>query len=220
MKHFTPTYYYNDLGFKVKVTEDKIFSYFYQQPILRLIQNSGHKIVSKLCQGPALEIGCGKGELFKFKRDLVGLDINEEFLAEAKEKYPHNQFIPGDVYKLPFEANSQKNIIAIYLLEHLKDLSPALREIKRVLRNNGKFYFSIPTEGGWLWNTGRRFTSQRHFTKMGVDYKRLIKEEHCNTADKILFFLYYHFNIEELIYWPFKIPSINLNLTITGVARK
>jgi SAM-dependent methyltransferase len=88
-----------------------------------------------------LDVGCGKGEPMKFinrRRQLftVGIDIFETALREAQMQGSHNEYVLGDVRKLPFRQKSFDIVLCMEILEHLERaegfaLLQALEEIAR-----------------------------------------------------------------------------------------
>jgi ubiquinone/menaquinone biosynthesis C-methylase UbiE len=98
---------------------------------------------------PVCEVGCGPGEIstyLKYKGlDLVGIDISEEMIVNAKKLNPHIDFRVGDVYSLNFPDNYFSGLLAPFLFVNyeLEEIKPAIQEIKRVLESNGLFYLSF-----------------------------------------------------------------------------
>ena len=88
-----------------------------------------------------LEIGCSDGyyaDLYTQTAEFVtGIDLSDEGIRLAKERNLKNaDFHVVDAHKLPFDDSSYDIVIVNSLLHHL-DLSIALKEIDRVLTNNG-----------------------------------------------------------------------------------
>jgi len=80
-----------------------------------------------------LEIGCGSGELSRYLKNYIGIDISER-----------TPFIVGDAQNLPFEDNSFDLILLLDLLEHTDD-KIVLSEVYRVLKPNGYVIITVPT---------------------------------------------------------------------------
>ena len=87
----------------------------------------------------------------------------------------------------------------------------------RILKENCSFFVGLPLEGGFLWNTGRRLTSEREFSRRyGIDYSKVIKIEHCNTARRIIDNLRKIFILKRKSFFPLSFfPFINCNLTVS-----
>lgn len=96
-----------------------------------------------------LEAMCGSGgvteHLLRQKASVTGLDISAKELAIYAEKYPQAQTICGSILKTGIENEKFDVIAVVGGLHHLHpDLSPAIREIHRVLKPGGYFCFAEP----------------------------------------------------------------------------
>lgn len=96
-----------------------------------------------------LDVGCGTGEfavkLKKHKKDarVFGIDISSDMIniAKAKAKVNANidiDFRLGDVDHMPYEDNYFDYITCAHSFHHYPHKKKAMREMFRVLRNNGK----------------------------------------------------------------------------------
>lgn len=92
-----------------------------------------------------LDIGCGNGRLYQLFADLsisfTGIDISEKLIEIAKERYPDCHFKVADMTKLPFGEEKFDVVFSLVAFHHLpvREMQlQALREMKRVLKNNGK----------------------------------------------------------------------------------
>ena len=94
-------------------------------------------------QGKILDHGCGTGLLYKFSKceNLIGVDNSKEMLEIAKAKGMDVRF--GDIEKLPFDANRFDVVLSFTTLQNSKNPQIALREIRRVLKNNGSLILSF-----------------------------------------------------------------------------
>lgn len=97
-----------------------------------------------------LDLGCGNGRLTELLKDLdikyIGIDSSEKLISLAKKKYPNYEFLKADALKLPFENNSFDKVISIAVLHHIPSRKlrlQFLKEIKRVLKPNGKLVLTI-----------------------------------------------------------------------------
>ena len=71
-----------------------------------------------------LEIGCGTGidlRLFPDTFQIHGIDLNDNALEIAKEKFPTGDFKKGTITELPFEDSSIDFIFTHQLLNYLDD---------------------------------------------------------------------------------------------------
>ena len=87
--------------------------------------------------GSILEIGCGTGDLLanlKHKNG-TGIDISEEMIGIAKEKYPQLEFYIDDIEKLSIDKKFDY-IIMQDLIGHLSDVWLAFRNLKKVTKVN------------------------------------------------------------------------------------
>jgi ubiquinone/menaquinone biosynthesis C-methylase UbiE len=108
------------------------------------------KIVKQLGIKPGyyvLDIGSGTGVLLPFliaelgdEGKIVALDFSAEMLSQAKAKNfpPIVGFAQADVLAIPLADNSVDLAICNSVFPHFYDKVKALREIARVLRNNGR----------------------------------------------------------------------------------
>ena len=94
-----------------------------------------------------LDIGSGTGVLLPFliaelgdKGRIVALDFSAEMLGQAKAKNfpPIVGFAQADILAIPLADNSVDLAICNSVFPHFNDKVKALREIARVLGNNGR----------------------------------------------------------------------------------
>lgn len=115
-----------------------------------------HKInivsdILKKSSGKILDIGLGYGHLedLLVKKNshlkLYGIDISDTAIKNANEKYK-GKFVVGRSKKLPFRSSIFDAVVALDVLEHLKekDCLLSLREIYRVLKNDSVLIISVP----------------------------------------------------------------------------
>jgi ubiquinone/menaquinone biosynthesis C-methylase UbiE len=99
-----------------------------------------------------LDAGCGDGrfvnELCKQGfTDITGTDYSERALAFGRLFVPHAKFVQGDFTKLPFTDGQFDFIFLIETLEHIppEEISPILKEFKRILKNDGSLIITVPS---------------------------------------------------------------------------
>ena len=99
-------------------------------------------------RGRVLEIGCGLGHLLTWlvdRYDVVGSDINEWAIEQARQNVPQGDFLIQSAEDLNlFEAGSFQIIIAKHVVEHLPEPEKCLAEISRVLTPGGLLILATP----------------------------------------------------------------------------
>ncbi len=83
----------------------------------------------------ALDVGAGRGYLQDVVEDYTGLDIS----ATAR-RYFHKPFVLGSATAMPFPDREFDVVWSIWTLEHIPNPEQALREIRRVLKDEGLIY--------------------------------------------------------------------------------
>ncbi len=113
---------------------------------LPLFQRLGMDVKNK----DVLEIGCGNGYGAFLLNQLqpksyIGLDMMEEQIAIARQKYPQYKFIVQDAADLSQFADASKDVIVIFgVLHHIPEWRKTLDEIARVLKPNGQLFLEEP----------------------------------------------------------------------------
>ena len=97
-----------------------------------------------------LDVGSGVGygsQLLAAKaRSVISVDIVEECIRYAVKKYPDENidYLVADGHSIPLTSQSVDVIVSFELIEHLKDQSPHLLELDRVLKPEGFLVISTP----------------------------------------------------------------------------
>ena len=102
--------------------------------------------------GKILDVGCGWGTLSAYLaikgHEVTGVDSSPGELEHARRialRYGASaRFYIGDALKLDFPDGTFDLVIWEEILEHLVEPVKALREGRRVLKNNGRIILSIP----------------------------------------------------------------------------
>lgn len=97
-----------------------------------------------------LDVACGTGALTCTARrrvgaagEVVGLDINPEMLAVAREKREQIDWRQGAAERLPFEAASFDAVVSQFGFMFFEDRPAALREMIRVLKPGGRMSVAV-----------------------------------------------------------------------------
>ncbi len=112
---------------------------------------------SSLIKGHVVDCACGIGyasEIIvnnKFVSKYTGIDISSEAINIANNNYKKNnivEFLEGDLDSLNMESDSIDTFISMETLEHINysNLNKCLTEINRVLKDDGVFIGSVPTD--------------------------------------------------------------------------
>jgi malonyl-CoA O-methyltransferase len=101
------------------------------------------------------DLGCGNGRLLADLENVsnqstfIGIDIAYQSLLYQKKNIPSIQMIQGDIENLPLKSSSLSGIIISSVLQWIYDLDSFFFQISKILKQNGKFYFSIFTIGSF-----------------------------------------------------------------------
>ena len=89
-----------------------------------------------------VDVGCGAGravaELADQGLPVMGIDVSDQMIALARERWPHGQFRVGDAYALPLEDGEAAGYRADKVIHALADPRRALAEARRVLAPGGR----------------------------------------------------------------------------------
>jgi ubiquinone/menaquinone biosynthesis C-methylase UbiE len=103
-----------------------------------------------------LDIACGTGYgssiLASSAKRVIGVDIDEDTVEYAKQKYGSSKisFLQGEATAIPLEDSSVDVIISFETVEHIKNYKKFLQEIKRVLKPKGLLAISTPNDKTYI----------------------------------------------------------------------
>lgn len=170
-----------------------------------IVENIGHRRIALACcnRERILEVGVGGGEHIGFEmnqtdlKNYTAVDIEPAFLELVKKQYPEVEAVQVDGSKLPFPDNHFTTIISSAVLEHIPDLEGTLKEIDRVLVDNGDFLVLVPRNGGLLIELFKRFVTYPTLWLKGIQRPSLIWHyENANMFNRIKVLLMKHFFIK------------------------
>ncbi len=136
---------------------------------------------------------------------------------EMRRRYPDIKAICADCQEhIDYPDGSMDRLIAIHVLEHLPNLPRAVEELHRLCnKSKGRLLAVIPCEGSAAYTLARRISAQRIFEKRyGQSYDWFIQREHINLPHEIFEEIERCFVIDSKTYFPFAIPSVDLNLVV------
>jgi SAM-dependent methyltransferase len=99
-----------------------------------------------------LDAGCGNGRYTRFLLQhadpdavLTGFDISQNMLHRAQQRVnsPRVTLVSADLTRLPYPDAFFDAAVCGWVLEHLPDPRPGLRELARVLRPGGKLLLLV-----------------------------------------------------------------------------
>lgn len=136
-----------------------------------------------------------------FERTAI-YDVVEPY-KELFQDSPNLSYV-RNIYSDISEIKNEKydRIISIACLEHVEDLPKMVRISAGLLKPGEKMCVSIPNEGRFLWKFAYTMTTGREFKKRyGLDYERIMRHEHLNTADEVeLVLKYYFMNVKRSLF--------------------
>ena len=171
---------YNKFGKQYQDTRDKksINRVYYEYLELPNMIKAAGKIKNK----KLLDIECGARIHIKkyLKKGAIvsGLDISRTMLDLAKERVPSVQFKLGSINKIPFDSSYFDIITASLIIDYINNLDKAFKEVARVLKKGGLFYYSNES----MFSTARGFYEDKNVFVRGIGHYKNKK------TGKIVFF--------------------------------
>ena len=119
-------------------------NYISQNPIIKaLLSNFIDKICASLISIGAskkrgIDAGCGEAHMLGHLHargvvgEIVAVDVNNDYLAYARQKYPYDHFLAADLINLPFPDHTFDYVISTEVFEHLDDPVSAITELRRI----------------------------------------------------------------------------------------
>jgi ubiquinone/menaquinone biosynthesis C-methylase UbiE len=131
-----------DLYFETRIKggSSQFFNEMLEMPrTLRMLGNVKSKKI--------LDLGCGPGRYAHILTDknakIVGIDNSINSLKIAEKEAPEAKFVLGDIEKLPFKSAEFNIVFSSLVLGHFEKWDKIFSEVRRVLKRNGIFIFSI-----------------------------------------------------------------------------
>lgn len=126
--------------------------HFYEWVLERMAPAAGDRLA---------DVGCGAGGLLvaAARAGLVatGIDISREALGMARARATGARLVLADGGALPFSDGAFRRVTNLGNLEHFTSLEAGIREMRRVLSDNGEAWVLLPNlfYSGALWRVIR-----------------------------------------------------------------
>jgi SAM-dependent methyltransferase len=127
-----------------------------------------------------LSVGCGfAAELKSFKMQgytTIGLDPAKKFILKGKKSDNADNLIQAVGENIPFCDKCFDGILLLEVLEHVKYPESTLKEIGRVLKDEGVFLVTVPNRFYFLETHGIQLFQNRsiHFYGIGLPFFSII----------------------------------------------
>lgn len=155
----------------------------YQRYRHRCLTENLREALPNILPGLMLDIGCGIGYLTQLVfnqhnfKAAIGVDFVYPLIQQAKKVHPEISFTVGRLPYIGFSKNSFNLIIASEVLYYLneQDRAKALKEIYRLLKDNGIFLFSSALGDKYFTSRSAREFIENRFKieKLWYDNNRL-----------------------------------------------
>lgn len=74
------------------------------------------------------------------------MDIDEQAVKGSEQRGCYKKVLTANTLNIPFSNNFFNTVFSNCALEHMDGLKDVLKEVSRVLKNKGKFIFTVPTK--------------------------------------------------------------------------
>ena len=104
-----------------------------------------------LNQPRILDLGCGPGWYTQKLADfgpVVAVDLSEEAIRRAKARFPHIEFLQGNLYEIPLPAASFDLVVSQEVFDHVEDQPRFLARAAEFLKPQG--YLILSCANSWL----------------------------------------------------------------------
>lgn len=186
------TYYQNGI-------KSNLFQWLWHKSKIRLAKH----ILAQFRFNNCLDVGCASGYMISQIAHLFpnakyfGIDIYDRAIEYAKKNYPHIKFKVASADKLPFKSNAFDIILFYETIEHVENPQACLKEIKRVLKNNGTLILTMDSGNllfrivWFIWeNTKGKIWQGAHLHPFHhTELEQLIRNSGFKIKDKIFSFL-------------------------------
>jgi len=150
-----------------------------------------------------LDLGCGSGygvDLIASKAsEVIGVDISDEAISYSRQHYKKEniKFFVGDAANLHFFRDEEFDaVVSFEVIEHITTYLKFLKEIRRVLKNDGILIISTPNKK-YHSPGSEKPRNIFHVIEFELDgFKKLLTEYF---GDVVIYGQYYPSRIKELV---------------------
>lgn len=177
--------------------DNNIFQRYWHGNKLKFVRSFIEKKPSKV-----LDVGCADGAFINKlsktfpKTKFYGIDCYSKAIKNGRKRYSQLNLRVADSHKLPFKDKSFNLLISTETLEHVVDPDKTIRELKRVMKDDGSIIIELDS-GSWLfrfvWYFWKKFfkgkvwkDSHLHFFDIKI-LEALFKKHNLKIIKKKLF---------------------------------
>ena len=127
-----------------------------KNPLLRYLETQRLKKIIRFAKlkpkNQVLDLGCGEGHLISLMPNdvsIVGIDISKYALNRAKETLKDKKNVElkfANAYQTNLPSNYFDKIICSEVIEHVPEPRKIIREVHRLVKDNGLVVVSVPDE--------------------------------------------------------------------------
>ena len=161
-----------------------------------------YETIKPHCKGRILEIGCGIGNISEYfindNLDIVLSDLRDNYIEIVKNKFT-NEVIKIDLVDEEFDVKyasligSFDTVFALNVVEHIKDDVLAIKNCKKLLKQNGHLIILVPAYQALYNNFDTELEHFRRYTQNSL--KKIINENQL-TIQKT-----FYFNVIGILGW-------------------
>jgi len=157
------------IGGEIRKEAYRDTSSFYQsEAAVGLISENLVRFAVRWCGKSVLDLGCSTGNYMIRLNSLgfrcTGADVNPGYVEAAKKRGLEVVHVTGN---LPFPDKSFDSVLMFEVAEHIPDLEPLLREVRRVARKN--ILITVPNCEGY-----------DELKKSGLTFEHFLEADHKN----------------------------------------
>jgi len=170
-----------------EIDEAALPAYAHKNPLIDFIfwqrVKTAYDYAAKIGAKKILDFGCGTGllsyALATHDRNILAVDIQFNPLKLIKQKidFPNNiHFVEANLLQYDVAEKNFDLIVALDVLEHIKNLDEYILEFKKLLKPGGVILISGPTEN-FLYKIGRKLAGEKFTGDYHVSNIHRIKQQ-------------------------------------------